>query len=354
MRMRLLAWFDEHRRELPWRHSRDPYSIWVSEVMLQQTTVKAVTPLFIKFVERFPTLSNLAKATEQEVLHAWQGLGYYRRARWLHQAARQIVSEFNGQFPNMPETLDMLPGIGRYTRNAILSQAFDQRLPIVEANSLRVLTRLFASRLDTKSSAGSAWLWNAAEEMLPKTRCGDWNQAIMELGAVVCTVKTPNCPACPVRDDCQAHRLGIVGELPVTSKRALRIEEREVGLLLRSPAGFLIVQRPASARRWGMMWSIPTRTIVAGMNEIDAGRVLATDIGLKQPVLRPHARQSYIVTRHRITLIVFAVRDRVGKLNLSSWADHRWVTAAEAKYYPMSTHQRRLFNDAQPTLFDES
>jgi A/G-specific adenine glycosylase len=345
MQVRLLAWFDKYRRELPWRNSRDPYRIWVSEVMLQQTTVKAVTPLFLQFVERFPTLKELANASEQEVLHAWQGLGYYRRARWLHQAARQIMADFEGEFPATPETLELLPGIGLYTRNAILSQAFDQRLPIVEANTLRVLTRLQASRLDPKSGAGAAWLWNAAEELLPKARCGDWNQALMELGAIVCTVKAPNCLNCPLRKDCVARTLGVVSDLPVASKRAHRIEEREVGLLVRSPAGFLIVQLPAKARRWGTMWTIPTRVVAEGASELDAANALATELGLKSPALVPHGKLSYIVTRHRITLTLFAVHKRSPKINLAAWPDHRWIDSKEANQYPMSTHQRRLFTD---------
>jgi A/G-specific adenine glycosylase len=354
MQVRLLAWFDEHRRELPWRNSRDPYRIWVSEVMLQQTTVKAVTPLFIKFIQRFPTVVELANSTEQEVLHAWQGLGYYRRARWLHQAAKRIMADFHGQFPTTPEALDTLPGIGRYTRNAILSQAFDQRLPIVEANSLRVLTRLQASRLEPKSTAGSAWLWKAAEQLLPKTRCGDWNQALMELGAMICTVKAPKCSACPVFTDCQARKLGVADALPVTSKSAEKIVEREVGLLIQSTAGVLIVQLPSNARRWGTMWTIPTHVVEDGATELDAANALAKELGLKSPALVLHNKLSYIVTRHRITLTVFAVHQRTPKLKFADWPDHRWIDSNKASQYPMSTHQRRLFNDTQPTLFDES
>jgi A/G-specific adenine glycosylase len=263
------------------------------------------------------------------------------------------MADFDGEFPTTPETLDRLPGIGRYTRNAILSQAFDQRLPIVEANSLRVLTRLHASRVDAKSSEGVTWLWNTAEELLPKARCGDWNQALMELGAMVCTVKEPKCSTCPVRTDCQARKLGMVEELPVASKRALRIEEREVGLLVRSPAGDLIVQLPAKARRWGTMWTIPTRVVAEGASELDAANTLATELGLKSPALVPHSKLNYIVTRHRITLTVFATHQRSPKINLVAWPDHRWIDSKEVNQYPMSTHQRRLFTDIHSTLFNE-
>jgi A/G-specific adenine glycosylase len=339
---RLLAWFDQHRRELPWRKNRDAYRIWVSEVMLQQTTVKAVMPLFNQFMALFPTVQDLAKATEQQVLHAWQGLGYYRRARWLHQAAQHIVNEFDRVMPMTAEAWDTLPGIGRYTRNAILSQAFDQRLPIVEANSLRVMSRWFASRYDPKSGEGVAWLWDAAETMMPKSRCGDWNQALMELGALVCTVKEPRCDVCPVRTVCHAHKQGVQHELPVLAKRAEKIVEQEVGLLVRSLAGVLLVQLPPTARRWGTMWTIPTAPVEG--DEAVAGRTLANQLGLKKPKLLPHSKLAYIVTRHRITLTVYAVDVYSKVLDLSSWADHRWVTLADVAEYPMSTHQRRLFS----------
>ncbi len=341
LQVRLLGWFDDHRRELPWRNDRDPYCIWVSEVMLQQTTVKAVLPLYLKFLECFPTVFILAKATEQDVLRAWQGLGYYRRARWLHTAAQKIVTQHSGTFPTTPDEWDTLPGVGRYTRNAILSQAFDQRLPIVEANSLRVLSRLCASWLDPKSGAGVDWLWQTAAELLPKSRCGDWNQALMELGALVCTVNAPKCEECPVRTDCQSRKLGVADELPVASKHVEKISESEIGLLIRSSSGVLLIQLPAKARRWGTMWTIPTHAVDDGKSELETAQSFAHKLGLKNDIV-PYTTVSYIVTRHRITLTVFQVQDETATLNHDQWIDHDWVTASSASNYPMSTHQRRL------------
>src|SRR5262245_48811150 len=180
---RLLRWFREHRRDLPWRRDRDPYRIWVAEVMLQQTLVATVIPYFERFLARFPQLSDLARADEQDVLRLWEGLGYYRRARDLLRAARLIQECHDGRFPSSPEDLRDLPGMGEYTRNAILSQAFDLPLPILEANSQRVLSRVFGREEDPRQSGARRWLWRAAGSLLPEKDVGEFNQALMELGA---------------------------------------------------------------------------------------------------------------------------------------------------------------------------
>src|SRR5207245_11266555 len=199
----LLAWFDRNRRDLPWRRNRDPYRIWVSEVMLQQTQVATVVRYYEPFLKAFPTIAALAAASEQQVLRRWEGLGYYRRARHLHQAARQLVLEHQGNIPDDPEIFARLPGVGRYILGAVLSQAFDRRLPILEANSLRVLCRLFGRKGDRGSL--KRWLWQAAEGLLPARRVGDFNQALMELGALVCTPRSARCSICPLRLDCLAR-----------------------------------------------------------------------------------------------------------------------------------------------------
>src|SRR3954469_3882474 len=198
LRRRLLSWFDRHRRDLPWRRDRDPYRIWVSEVMLQQTTVAAVVPYFERFLRAFPTLADLAAADEQAVLRLWEGLGYYRRARDLHRPAGALRARAAGRFPDDPEALRGLPGLGRYTLNAVLSQAFDRRLPILEANSQRVLSRLFGRAEDPRQGPARRRLWQAAAELLPARRVGAFNQALMELGALVCTPAAPRCPDCPL------------------------------------------------------------------------------------------------------------------------------------------------------------
>ena len=244
----LLAWFEKARRDLPWRRDRDPYRIWVSEVMLQQTTVAAVVSYFERFLRAFPTLRDLAAADEQDVLRLWEGLGYYRRARDLHRAARQLVAGHGPSLPDDPDALRELPGMGRYTLGAVLSQAFDRRLPILEANSLRVLCRLFGRRDDPRRGPAQRWLWQVAEDLLPAHRVGEFNQALMELGAVVCTPTAPRCVECPLARDCVARRLGLQDEIPAMAPPPSITEVREAAIIIHRGPAVLLVQRPESAR----------------------------------------------------------------------------------------------------------
>src|SRR5829696_9017185 len=217
LRRSLLAWFKRHKRDLPWRASRDPYRVWLSEIMLQQTQVVTVVPYFDRIIAAFPNVEALAAADEADVLRLWEGLGYYRRARQLHAAARAIVGEHGGVFPDDPEAVRTLPGVGRYIAGAILSFAFDRPAPIVEANTQRVLARWLAWRDDLKTPASVARLWQAAAALVPPEGAGRFNQAFMELGATVCTPRAPLCLICPVAAECRARALGLQDALPVRS-----------------------------------------------------------------------------------------------------------------------------------------
>ena len=331
-RRKLLAWFDRARRDLPWRATRDPYRIWVSEVMLQQTTVAAVIPFYERFLERFPTVQTLAAADEQTVLHHWQGLGYYRRARHLHAAARQLVAEHGGALPDDPAVWADLPGVGRYILGAVLSQAFDRRLPIVEANTLRVLSRLFGSRLDPRAGEGKAWVWRAATEVLPRKRAGDFNQAMMELGALVCTPVAPACEVCPVRRHCEAFALGLQAVIPPPTKRVELTTEFHTALIVRREGRVLICQRPASAGRGAMLWEFPT--IVGEPSE----QIVGTTVALGTELLTVH----HGVTRFRITLTGIGAEWRSGEFASDFYAAGLWVTGAELADYPMSNPQGKL------------
>jgi A/G-specific adenine glycosylase len=242
----LLRWYDAHARELPWRESRDPYRVWVSEIMLQQTRVVAVIAHYHEFLRRFPTVAKLARAREASVLAAWSGLGYYRRARMLHAAAKLIVRESDGKFPTTAEEWRALPGIGRYTAAAIASIAFEEPVAVVDGNVERVLQRVSGARL-----AGEA-LWEAAEGLLDRVRPGDFNQAMMELGATVCAPRAPACLTCPVVELCASR-----GEMAGAAK-AVRQKRREIHYALdcRDGAVFL-VQRAPGARLMGGMWELP-------------------------------------------------------------------------------------------------
>ena len=222
LRAALLSWYDRHRRDLPWRRTTDPYRIWVSEVMLQQTTVKTVLPYYAAFLNRFPTLHALAEEPEEEVLAAWSGLGYYHRARNLHRGAQHVAERHAGQFPRSLEAALAVPGVGLYTASAVLSIAHGLPLPVVDGNVRRVLARLLALRGPQFRKDGP--YYNRAEELLDPARPGDWNQALMELGATVCLPRQPACPACPLRQHCRARALGVVDELPEGRARRATVD----------------------------------------------------------------------------------------------------------------------------------
>ncbi|MFZ0298815.1 MAG: A/G-specific adenine glycosylase [Candidatus Sulfotelmatobacter sp.] len=245
-RKKLLAWYERHRRDLPWRANRDPYRVWLSEIMLQQTRVAAVIEHYQEFLRRFPTVEKLAAAREASVLAAWSGLGYYRRARMLHAAAKVVVREHGGKFPATAETWRALPGIGRYTAAAIASIAFEEPAAVVDGNVERVLQRLSGTRLAEED------LWNAAEVLLDTKHPGDFNQAMMELGAVVCTPRAPACLTCPVMELCATR-----GEMPPLAKPT-RQKKREIHYALHRRDGeVFLIRRPTSASLMPGMWELP-------------------------------------------------------------------------------------------------
>lgn len=225
-RKQLLAWFRQFRRDLPWRRTRDPYCVWLSEIMLQQTRVAAVIPYYERFLKRFPNVHALAAAPEDEVLRLWSGLGYYSRARNLHRAAKKIVAEHRGEFPSRMENVLALPGIGSYTAAAILSIAFEQKQAVLDGNVARVLARQGAVRGDLRRSGRWQELQKCADAYLEPKTPGDWNQAMMELGATLCSPKSPQCLLCPVARFCEGHKLGIADLLPEKPKKRATVEIR--------------------------------------------------------------------------------------------------------------------------------
>ena len=223
-RKQLLAWFRQFQRDLPWRRTRDPYGVWLSEIMLQQTRVAVVIPYYERFLERFPTVHALAAASEKEVLRLWSGLGYYSRARYLQKAAQQIVAQHGGEFPSRLEDVRALPGIGAYTAAAILSIAFEEKHAVLDGNVARVLARLGTTRGDLRSSGRWQELQECADAYLDTKSPGEWNQAMMELGATVCTPKSPQCLLCPVAQFCEGRKLGIAELLPEKRKKRATVE----------------------------------------------------------------------------------------------------------------------------------
>jgi A/G-specific adenine glycosylase len=249
LRRRLLAWYRAHRRDLPWRRTRDPYTVWVAETMLQQTRVAAVIPYFERFLAEFPDLASLAQAPEERVLARWSGLGYYSRARNLQRAARVALEHHGGHLPSDPEALAALPGIGRYTLGAVLSIAFDRPWPVVDGNVVRVLARLEAMGGDPRRAPGADRLWRLAAALVPPGAPGDFNQALMELGATVCTPRAPRCGDCPVAALCRARAAGDPEAYPARRPRPAFERVAVVAALVESPRGVWLERRATGANR---------------------------------------------------------------------------------------------------------
>jgi len=247
-RAALLAWFAQSQRDLPWRRSRDPYRIWISEIMLQQTRVATVIPYYRKFLQRFPTVHQLAAAPEEEVLRMWSGLGYYRRAQNLQIAARQIVASYGGEFPREKAEVLELAGIGEYTAAAVLSIAFGERLAALDGNVARVLARLDARRGDLRVAGRWRSLQDRADQLLDGEAAGDWNQALMELGATLCTPGPPQCLLCPVRQFCEARKQGIAEQLPEKRRKRAEVAVRLAAAVLVDQSGNSLLLRPPATR----------------------------------------------------------------------------------------------------------
>lgn len=310
LRARLCRWYADHGRDLPWRRTRDPYAIWISEAMLQQTRVEVVRDAWPRFLARFPHLAALANATEDEVAAAWSGLGYYRRAQALRRAARTLVDDHGGVFPLRREELLALPGIGPYTAGAILSIAFARSEALVDGNVVRVLSRYLLLEAVRASSASERICWGVARALVPpespggnrdEVSPGNWNQALMELGALVCTPGAPDCAGCPLRAECAGRRAGRAAELPRKAPRRAPIEVRLEILLVRRGDRVQLRQRPDDGRM-ARLWELPTREITAGKDAPylwpAAWEIDELEVGVELGTL------THAITRHRIGAVV--------------------------------------------------
>ncbi len=339
--VRLLAWFDRDARKLPWRGTRDLYRIWISEIMLQQTQVATVIGYYERFLAAFPSVQALAAAPEQQVLRLWEGLGYYRRARQLHAAAQQIVRDHGGRFPQTIDEVLALPGIGRYTAGAILSIGLDQRLPILEANTIRVLSRLSAFRGDTTKAAGQKLLWAAAERILPAKRCGTFNQALMELGSELCTPKSPACDRCPLVGLCPTYKLKLQAEIPAAKLPKQYEEVTEAAVVIRR-GNKILLRECQRGERWAGLWDFPRFGVPPDLNGRLRRHVLretraVTGIGIDR--LEKLVTLKHGVTRFRITLEVFSAADIAAASRAKCGT---WIPLADLAHYPLSTTGRKI------------
>jgi len=336
LRPRLLAWYRRNSRSLPWRRDRDPYRVWLSEVMLQQTTVKTVLPYYEKFLERFPDVGALAAAPEDEVLALWSGLGYYHRARNLLRAARHMVERHEGRFPRSLEASLTVPGVGLYTASAVLSIAYGLPLPVVDGNVRRVLARLLALR-------GTRWrkdgpYYNLAEEVLDRKAPGDWNQALMELGATVCTPRKPGCAACPLRTECAAREAGIQEELPEGRARREPVSVTVAVALIEKGGRFLLVKRP-EGRLLGRMWELP-QTSLESRGRRDLRRELRERHGLDIEPGKLVAEARHAITYRRIRVEGYA--SHLGSPPPGDPDRFLWATPEEILKRPVSSMTRKL------------
>ena len=337
----LLAWYARHKRVLPWRDVPDPYRIWVSEIMLQQTQVETVIPYYQRWLDRFPSLTALAEASLNDVLAAWEGLGYYSRARNLHRAAQRLAAERGGALPDTLPELLALPGIGRYTAGAIASIAFGVDAPVLDGNVKRVLARVFDIRADVKSPAGVKELWSLAESLVPRGKAGDYNQALMDLGATVCTPRAPACEVCPLRALCAARRLGVQLERPVLPAPRARPERVYAAGVVHKDGRVLLGQRPADELLGGL-WAFPA--VEAGpAGDLEAGlsRALLEDWGLEAGVGARTQILYHGFTHFKLTLHVFECHWRTGRLKRGA-SPRRWARPAELQAYPMGKTDRQI------------
>jgi A/G-specific adenine glycosylase len=312
LQRRLLAWFCAHKRDLPWRASRDPYRIWVAEVMLQQTRIAAVLPYYHRFLKQFPTVESLARAPQDKVLQLWSGLGYYSRARNLHRAAKEISARHDGKFPRSLEAALALPGIGRYTAAAVLSIAYDRPLAVLDSNVARVLARLGAIRGDLRAPARWRQLGDLAQTLLAASAPGDWNQALMELGETICTPQIPRCAVCPVSRLCLARARNLTREIPAPRRKRAPVKMRIAAAILRDPRGRTILVRDPGAHDdvlFSRMWQFPA-VEVARYAEAELAAHLEDVLKIDAASLRlealPSARHG--VTFRNIMLLPFLAR----------------------------------------------
>lgn len=338
----LLNWYAKKRRELPWRKSLDPYAVWVSEMMLQQTQVSTVVPYFERWMQRFPNVAALACAEESDVLHAWQGLGYYSRARNLRHAAQEIVRTHAGRVPELVAELRALPGIGPYSAGAIASIAYGHPEPLVDGNVIRVLTRLFALPGDPNRAPLKNELWSLARALIPSEAPGDFNQALMELGATVCTPRSPRCTACPVADLCRARKAGLVERLPELPARPKATPVHMVAAVATRRNRVLVTRLPADAPRWAGMWLFPhTELRPSESPELAAQRALHAAAGLKGKATELLCVVRHTVTRFKITLDVYRTSAPTGS-GSPSRAEVAWRAPSELDGLAMPKAHRKI------------
>lgn len=342
IRRSLLDWYSAAARDLPWRRTRDPYAIWLSEIMLQQTRVPTAIPYYERFLKRFPTVDHLARARLDTVLKLWEGLGYYSRARNLHKAAKEIVSRFHGRLPRTKDELLTLPGVGRYTAGAIASIAFGERAPLVDGNVERVLCRVFRIHGSPKDAAIRERIWSLAEDLLPDSEVGHFNQALMELGSEICTPRSPNCDECPLAKLCEANLHNEQESLPTrTAKKPLPRHTVVVGVVYRS--GRILIDKRKPEGLLGGLWEFPGGKVRPNESLEDAlCRELSEELDIEVEVGEKIAMVEHTYTHFHVTIHAFECRHMKGEPRPLACAALKWVRPGDLDRYAFPAANKKI------------
>ena len=338
----LLRWFAQSARDLPWRRTKNPYAIWISEIMLQQTRVPAVVPYYERFLNRFPTVERLARARLDTVLKLWEGLGYYSRARNLHRAAQEIVVRFGGHLPSSRDELLTLPGIGRYTAGAIASIAFDRPAPLVDGNVTRVLCRIFRVKGNPKDAANQKRIWSIAENLVPAGHAGQFNQALMELGSEICLPRHPRCDDCPVNELCEARRHGEQDALPTrVPKKRLPFYTVVVGVIYRD--GRILIDQRKPEGLLGGLWEFPGGKQRRGESlETALRREIREELAITVRVGRPLAVVDHSYSHFRVRIHAFECTCVSGTPHCIACADFKWVRPGDLGRYAFPAANKKI------------
>jgi A/G-specific adenine glycosylase len=344
LQQQLLVWFTEKGRDLPWRRTYLPYHIWISEIMLQQTQMERAVVYFQRWTERFPDIASVARASEEEVLRLWEGLGYYSRARNIHKTARLLVADHNGRLPADHRLLRTLPGIGPYTAGAVMSLAFNQEFPIVDANIERLFSRVFNIAESVKTKKNNTFIWQTARDLIPTGNTRNFNQALMELGALICTPKNPACVRCPLNGLCEALRLGTVHERPIQppNPKSIRIE-MATGVLIHK--GKVFIQRRPAHGVWANLWEFPGGRLESGETpEAALVREFSEETELAVRCLDKIRVIKHNYTRYRVFLHCYlcALQNNHSIPRLHAAQEYRWIGGETLADFAFPTPHRRL------------
>lgn len=341
----MLDWYAKHARPLPWRRDTQPYSVWVSEIMLQQTRVETVIPYYEKWMSKFPTVNALASAEEQDVLNIWEGLGYYSRARNMLRTARLVCDQYGGNFPDNAEALLKMPGIGKYTAAAISSIAFGADDAVLDGNVKRVLSRVFRFSDPVNTPSGEKRLWSLADSLLPKGRASEYNQAVMDLGATICTPKTPNCDDCPVVLICEAFQHKEQSQYPVVKEKPAVPHINVCAAIIRRDGKVLIAKRPSKGLLGGL-WEFPGGKVEDGETHTEAlVREIREELATNVSPTEQFGTYRHAYTHFKVTLQAWMTTLTGPEPSAIEASEIRWVKIPELKDYPMGKIDRMISND---------